>query len=62
LHFSKKEHEMAEPRTARSTDVIPASKYVIGSKVVNAQDEGIGKIEDIVIDAAAGRIICSAPR
>jgi hypothetical protein len=47
---------MAEPRTARSADVIPANKYIIGSKVVNQQDEGIGKIEDIVLDASAGRV------
>ena len=56
LHFPGKEHEMAEPRTARSSDVIPANKYIIGGKVVNPQDESIGKIEDIVIDATAGRI------
>jgi hypothetical protein len=29
---------------------------VIGSKVVNAQNEDLGKIEDLVIDAGAGRI------
>jgi hypothetical protein len=48
--------KMAVPRTAWSTDVIPANKYVIGSRVVNQQDESIGKIEDFVIDASAGRI------
>lgn len=48
---------MAEPRTARSMDVIPVNKYVIGSKVVNQQAESIGKVEDVVIDAGAGRII-----
>jgi hypothetical protein len=36
--------------------MIPANKYVIGSNVVNQQDEGIGQIEDLVIDASAGRI------
>ena len=36
--------------------MIPANKYIIGSKVVNQQDEGIGKIEDIVLDASAGRV------
>ena len=29
---------------------------MIGSKVVNAQNEDLGKIEDLVIDAGAGRI------
>jgi hypothetical protein len=29
---------------------------VIGSKVVNAQNEDLGKIEDLVLDAGAGRI------
>ena len=47
---------MAEPRAARSAGAIPANKYIIGSKVVNQQDENIGKIEDIVIDPGAGRI------
>ncbi len=39
---------MAEPRTARYTDIVPAKKTVIGSKVVNAQNEDLGKIEDLV--------------
>src|ERR1700687_4823051 len=47
---------MAEPRTARYTDIVPAKKTVIGSKVVNAQNEDLGKIEDLVLDAGAGRI------
>ena len=47
---------MAEPRVARYTDIVPAKKTVIGSKVVNAQNEDIGKIEDLVLDAGAGRI------
>src|ERR1700686_4665558 len=47
---------MAEPRVARYTDIVPAKKTVIGSKVVNAQNEDLGKIEDLVIDAGAGRI------
>ena len=47
---------MATPRTAWSANMIPANKYVIGSNVVNQQDEGIGQIEDLVIDASAGRI------
>jgi PRC-barrel domain protein len=47
---------MAEPRTARYTDIVPAKKTVIGSKVVNAQNEDLGKIEDLVLDAGAGWI------
>ena len=46
---------MAEPRAAQSREVIPANEYIIGSKVVNPQNENIGKIEDLVIDANAGR-------
>jgi hypothetical protein len=47
---------MAEPRASRYTDIVPAKKTVIGSKVVNAQNEDLGKIEDLVLDAGAGRI------
>src|ERR1700686_3891540 len=47
---------MAEPRVARYTDIVPAKKAVIGSKVVNPQNEDLGKIEDLVLDAGAGRI------
>jgi hypothetical protein len=54
--FLEKENKMAEPRAARYTDIVPAKKTVIGSKVVNAQNEDLGKIEDLVLDAGAGRI------
>ena len=47
---------MAEPKAARYTDIVPAKKTVIGSNVVNAQNEDLGKIEDLVLDAGAGRI------
>jgi PRC-barrel domain len=47
---------MAEPRAARSTDIVPAKKTVIGSKVVNVQNEDLGKIEDLVFDVGIGRI------
>ena len=47
---------MAEPRTARYTDIVPAKKTLIGSKVVNAKNEDLGKIEDVVLDAGSGRI------
>ena len=38
---------MAEPRAARYTDIVPAKKTVIGSKVVNAQNEDLGQIEEL---------------
>jgi hypothetical protein len=47
---------MAEPKVARYTDIVPAKKTVIGSNVVNAHNEDLGKIEDLVLDAGAGRI------
>ena len=48
---------MAEARTARTTGyVIPAKKTIIGSSVVNQQNEDLGKIEDLVIDTGAARI------
>ena len=47
---------MAEPRAARYTDIVPAKKIVIGSKVVNVQNEDLGKIEDLVFDVGNGRI------
>jgi len=47
---------MEEPRVARYTDIVAAKKTVIGSKVFNAQNEDLGKIEDLVLDAGAGRI------
>lgn len=47
---------MAEPRLARYANIVPAKKLVIGSKVVNQQNEDLGKIEDLVLDADAGRI------
>src|SRR6202035_1391292 len=47
---------MAEPRVSRYTNIVPAKKTVIGSKVINQQNEDLGKIEDIVLDVEAGRI------
>ena len=46
---------MAEPRLAKYKDIVPA-KTVLGSTVVNANYEDLGKIEDLVLDAGAGRI------
>ena len=48
---------MAEPRAAKYTDIVPAKKTVIGSKVMNAQNEDLGEIEDLVLDVGAGRIV-----
>ena len=48
---------MAEARTARMSGyVVSAKKSIIGSNVVNQQNEDLGKIEDLVIDTSAGRI------
>jgi sporulation protein YlmC with PRC-barrel domain len=47
---------MAEPRLAKYRDIVPAKK-VIGSSVVNANYEDLGKVEDLVLDAAGGRIV-----
>ncbi|MGH9692330.1 MAG: PRC-barrel domain-containing protein [Candidatus Acidiferrales bacterium] len=47
---------MSEPRVATYANVVPAMKAVIGSKVVNQQDEYLGKIEDVAVDVEAGRI------
>jgi sporulation protein YlmC with PRC-barrel domain len=46
---------MAEPKSARYNDIVPA-KSVIGSTVVNADYHDLGTIEDLVLDAGAGRI------
>jgi hypothetical protein len=48
---------MTEARAARSTDIVAAKKTVIGSNVVNAQNEDLGKIEDLVLDTGVGRIV-----
>jgi hypothetical protein len=47
---------MARPKVARHIEIVPAKKTVIGSRVVNAQNEDLGKIEDLALDAEAGRI------
>ncbi len=46
---------MAEPKLARYNDIVPA-KTVIGSTVVNTNYQDLGTIEDLVLDAGAGRI------
>jgi sporulation protein YlmC with PRC-barrel domain len=55
LHL-KKENHMAQPKVARYTEIVAAKKTVIGSNVINARNEDLGKIEDLVLDAGAGRI------
>jgi PRC-barrel domain len=48
---------LAEPRTARYTDAVPAKKTLRGSKVVNAKKRGPRKKnEDVALDARSGRI------
>ena len=47
---------MAEARVATYTNVVPAKKTVIGSKVVNQENEDLGNIEDVVLDVEAGRV------
>ena len=47
---------MAQPRARSYTDIVCAKKTVIGSQVVNAQKENLGRIEELVLDAGAGRI------
>lgn len=48
---------MATPRTAPYTNLVAAKKIVIGSKVINQQNEDLGKIEDVVVDVEAGQIV-----
>ena len=55
LEKKQKEHHMAEPKSARCNDIVPA-KSVIGNTVVNANYQDLGTIEDLVLDAGAGRI------
>jgi sporulation protein YlmC with PRC-barrel domain len=52
---NSEENPVAEPKLAKYKDIVPA-KTVIGSSVVNANYEDLGRIEDLVLDASAGRI------
>jgi sporulation protein YlmC with PRC-barrel domain len=56
LHQEKSEFPVAEPRLARSQHIVPAKK-VIGSDVIDANSEYLGVVEDLVVDAGAGRIV-----
>jgi PRC-barrel domain len=46
---------MAQPAARRLTNFVRANKDIIGTKVVNPQDEDLGKIEDLIVDSS-GRI------
>jgi PRC-barrel domain len=46
---------MAQPAARRETNFIKTKESVIGTKVVNAQNEDLGKIEDIILEAGSGR-------
>jgi hypothetical protein len=39
--------------------IVSAKKNVIGINVVNSQNEDLGKVEDVVLDASAGRVACA---
>jgi sporulation protein YlmC with PRC-barrel domain len=55
---------MEEPVTPRATTPepppVPKASTFIGSSVVNAEGDSLGKIEDLVIDPATGRITYAA--
>jgi hypothetical protein len=46
---------MAQPAARRVTNFLRANKDIIGTRVVNPQDENLGKIEDLIVDSS-GRI------
>ena len=46
---------MAQPAVRRTTNFVRANKDIIGTKVVNPQNEDLGKIEDLIVDSS-GRI------
>jgi sporulation protein YlmC with PRC-barrel domain len=53
--------EPVAPRaTIPETPPVPKASTFIGSTVVNAQGESLGKIEDLMIDPATGRITYAA--
>ena len=51
----QREQHMPQAKSARGGDIVPA-KSVLGSTVVNADYQDLGRIEDLVLDAGAGRI------
>jgi hypothetical protein len=46
---------MAQPAARRHINYVRANKDIIGTKVVNPQDEDLGKIEDLIVDSS-GRV------
>ena len=46
---------MAQPAVRRTTNFVRANKDIIGTKVVNPQNEDLGKIEDLIVDSS-GRV------
>ena len=48
---------MAQAQSARYRFIVPIHRDVIGSKIVNPQGENLGKIEDVMLDSQAGRIV-----
>jgi len=59
---SRSMEEPAPPAKATIPEIppVPKASTFIGSAVVNAQGESLGKIDDLVIDPATGRIIYAA--
>ena len=47
---------MVEPRMARRSPIVKANEEVVGRKVVNAQKENLGKVEEVMLDSADGRV------
>jgi sporulation protein YlmC with PRC-barrel domain len=41
---------------ARESAIVKANKEVVGRKVINLQGEDLGKVEEVMIDSAPGRI------
>lgn len=46
---------VAEARAVRHTNV-SAKKHAIGSKAVSAQNEALGRLEDLMLHAGVGRV------
>src|ERR1700678_1557358 len=46
---------MAQAAVRRTTNFVRANKDIIGTKVANPQPEGLGKIEDLIVDSS-GRV------
>jgi len=41
---------------ARISPIVKANKEVVGRKVINTQGESLGKVEEVMLDSAPGRI------